>query len=101
MIPLPFGICYQGNCLRRAVSMAYDEKLNMLVPVCRRHILAYPIMSGRLWQAEDEWLELQFCRQSRWRWLAQRRVLADQRFYVRYGRPSPAQLRLIRDVADE
>lgn len=94
LLPIPDGTCDGGNCDRPAVSFAYDEKLSALIPVCRRHILVYPIgprtARRRLWQAEDEFAELRFARRSRWRWLAQWRILLDQRAAIA-GRESRAQ----------
>lgn len=82
MLPIAHGSCDVGNCDRRAVSFAFDEKLGALIPVCRRHILVYQVVKGSRWQAEDEYAELQYCRRSRWRWLAQWRILRDQRAAV-------------------
>lgn len=97
--------CDWGDCSKFAVSFAYSELHSSLLPVCRRHILVYPIgahilIQPRLWQAEDEYAELRFCRRSRWRWLAQWRILRDQRAAVA-GRESRAQqkLRLAADQA--
>jgi hypothetical protein len=87
-----FGTCDGGDCDRLAVSLAYHPTEG-LIPVCRRHITAYRVLRGSRWQAEDEYAELQFCRRSRWRWLAQRRLLRDQRI-ARSGRTSRAQRRL-------
>lgn len=93
--------CERGDCGRAAVTMAYDDKRGVLVAVCRRHICVYKVENGRWWQAEDEWQNLRFCRRSRFRWLAQRRLLADQRAAL-LGRESRAQrrLRLRADRAD-
>lgn len=88
------GTCDGGDCDRRAVSLAFDERLGELIPVCRRHILAYRVSNG-LWQAEDEFAELRFARRSRFRWLAQRRILRDQRLAAD-GRISRPQRRLWR-----
>lgn len=98
MLPIPHGECDGGGCDRRAVSFAYDEGLSALIPVCRRHITVYRVARGRLWQAEDEYAELRFARRSRWRWLAQWRILLDQRAAVA-GRESRAQ-RVRRQRAD-
>ena len=88
--------CGKGDCDRRAVSMAFDERLGELIPVCRRHITVYRVAVGNgLWQAEDEWFGLRFCRRSHWRWLAQRRIHTDQRAAMR-GRVSRAQQRKAR-----
>src|SRR5699024_5349821 len=99
-IPAIVGTCDGGDCERRAVSLAwnsagYAEGRDGLIPVCRRHILVYRIGKGGTgpWQAEDEFAELQFARRSRWRWLAQRRILQDQRAAM-HGRESRAQRRL-------
>ena len=88
--------CDWGTCERRAVSFRFDERLGALIPVCRRHITAYRIGKGGtgLWQAEDEYAGLRFCRRARWRWLAQIRILADQRAAMA-GRVSRAQARLL------
>jgi hypothetical protein len=98
----PTGTCDGGDCNRPAVSMAYDDHLDQLIPVCLRHILAYRISSG-LWQAEDEWIGLRFCRRSRWRVIAQAKILHDQLQWVWFGVPSRAQVRLTRRAvaADE
>ena len=87
--------CDWGDCDRRADSLRFDERLGGLIPVCWRHITAYRIGKGGtgLWQAEDEFAGLRFCRRSRWRWLAQRRILADQRAAMS-GRVSRAQVAL-------
>lgn len=85
------GTCDGGDCDRRAVTFAYDEGIAGLIPVCRRHILVYRVSNG-LWQAEDECAGLRFARRSRWRWLAQRRILSDQRAAMA-GRESSAQRR--------
>lgn len=82
------GQCDGGHCDRRAVSFAFDEHVG-LIPVCRRHIAVYRV-SGGLWQAEDEYAQLRFARRSRWRWLAQWRILLDQRAALD-GRESRAQ----------
>lgn len=89
--------CDWGNCGRRADSLRFDERLGFLVPVCWRHITAYQIGKGGTgpWQAEDEFAGLRFCRRSRWRWLAQWRILVDQRAAMR-GRVSRAQQRKAR-----
>lgn len=92
MDPRIFGTCDGGDCARYAVSLAYDDRLDMLLPVCVRHITTYRVLGGRLWQAEDEYAGLRFARRSRFRWLAQRRLLADQRAAVA-GRESRAQRR--------
>ena len=88
--------CDWGACERRAVSFRFDERLGDLIPVCWRHITAYRIGKGGtgLWQAEDEYAGLRFCRRARWRWLAQIRILADQRAAMA-GRVSRAQARLL------
>lgn len=92
------GTCDGGYCERRAVSLAYCERLSALIPVCRRHILVYRV-SNQLWQAEDEFAGLRFARRAR-KWVtAQRRILRDQRAAMR-GRESRAQRRL-REKADE
>jgi hypothetical protein len=88
------GTCDGGDCERRAVSLAYDEKLHGVIPVCRRHICVYRVSNG-LWLAEDEFAELRFARRSKFRWLAQLRILSDQRAAMR-GRVSRAQQRLTR-----
>jgi len=98
MLPVPRGTCDGGDCDRRAVSFAYDEHVHGLIPVCRRHILVYRVHPTRkardagrtMWQAEDEYAELRFARRASWRWLAQRRILRDQRAAVA-GRESRAQ----------
>jgi hypothetical protein len=74
--------------------MAFNEGLGELIPVCRRHILVYHpgVANGLIWQAEDEYMELQWARRSRWRWLAQRRILHDQRAAAK-GRVTRAQRR--------
>ena len=100
------GTCDGGGCDRRAVSFAYDERLAGLIPVCRRHIEVYKVHPTRkardqgrtVWQAEDEYAGLRFARRSRWRWLAQWRILLDQRAAVA-GRESRAQ-RKRRERAD-
>lgn len=103
LLPIPMGGCDGGDCDRRAVSFAYDEGLSALIPVCRRHILVYNVgprnERRRLWQAEDEYAELRFARRARWRWLAQWRILLDQRAAVA-GRESRAQ-RVRRERADQ
>lgn len=91
MLPIATGTCDGGDCDRRAVSFAYDEGRHGLIPVCHRHICVYRVSNG-LWQAEDEAYELLFARRSRWRWLAQRRILRDQRAALS-GRESRAQRR--------
>lgn len=107
MLPIATGTCDGGDCERRAVTFAYSSAgyaagRDGLIPVCRRHIMAYRIGKGGTgpWQAEDEFAELRFCRRSRWRWLAQWRILLDQRAAVA-GRESRGQrrLRLARDGA--
>lgn len=97
MLPIASGTCDGGDCDRRAVTFAYcstgyAEGRDGLIPVCRRHILVYRIgkEGSGPWQAEDEFAELRFARRSRWRWLAQRRILSDQRAAVA-GRESRAQ----------
>lgn len=92
MNPEIVGTCDGGGCDRKAVSLAWDLGL---IPVCRRHILVYPVdtKGENLWQAEDEFAELRFARRSRFRWLAQRRILHDQRAAMR-GRESRGQRRL-------
>lgn len=60
------------------MSFAYCERLSTLIPVCRRHICVYRVSNG-LWQAEDEYADLQFARRSRWRWIAQWLIMLDQR----------------------
>lgn len=85
------GECDGGDCSRRAVSLAFDDRLGTLIPVCRRHICAYRVTGG-LWQAEDEYADLQWARRSRWKWLAQRRILRDQRAAIA-GRLTRAQRR--------
>lgn len=104
-LPIPHGTCDGGDCGRRAVSFAYSERISALIPVCRRHILAYrvfdpPVQGHRYaqWQAEDEYANLRFCRRSRWKWLAQWRILRDQRAAV-VGRVSRAQRKLIARAA--
>lgn len=89
----PSATCDWGDCDRATVSLRYDDKLDALLAVCRRHIMVYKVCDGRWWQAEDEYCELRFARRSRWRWLAQRRLLSDQRAALR-GRESRAQRRL-------
>ncbi len=91
-LPIVSGTCDSGDCARRAVSFAYDDRISALIPVCRRHILVYSVSKPAVWQAEDEYAELRFARRSRWRWLAQWRVLADQRAAVK-GRESQGQRR--------
>lgn len=93
------GTCDGGGCNRSAVSFAFDEYAG-LIPVCRHHICVYRVSNG-LWQAEDEYADLRFARRSRWRWLAQRRILSDQRAALA-GRESRAQRRrrLRADVED-
>lgn len=106
LLPVPQGRCDGGDCNRRAVSFAYEERVHALIPVCRRHIEVYKVHPTRqardkgrtVWQAEDEFAELRFCRRSRWRWLAQWRILLDQRAAVA-GRESRAQ-RVRRERAD-
>ena len=111
LLPIPEGTCDGGDCDRMAVSFAYNsdgyaDGRDGLIPVCRRHILAYRVHPTRkdrdrgrtVWQAEDEYAELQFARRSRWRWLAQWRILRDQRAAVA-GRESRAQ-RVRRERAD-
>lgn len=97
MLPVPSGTCDVVDCDRRAVSFAYTsdgyaDGRDGLIPVCWRHILVYRI--GRngtgLWQAEDEFAELRFARRSRWRWLAQWRILLDQHAAIA-GHESRAQ----------
>ena len=85
-----YDTCDGGDCDRIAVSFAYCQRLDGLIPVCRRHITAYKVCDDRWWQAEDEYAGLQFCRRSRWKWLAQRRLLRDQRLAAR-GVESRAQ----------
>jgi len=94
LLPVPHGTCDGGDCDRKAVSFAYSERVSALIPVCRSHILAYRLVMSSLWQAEDEYAELRFARRSRWRWLAQRRILRDQRAAVA-GRVSRAQGRRV------
>lgn len=96
MLPIPTGKC-DGNadtffraCDRQAVSFAYNDKVHGLISVCRRHILVYRVLDNTLWQAEDEYAELRRCRRSKWRWLAQRRILRDQRL-ARRGIETRAQ----------
>ena len=93
------GTCDWGNCGRRADSLRFDDRLGCLVPVCWRHITAYRIGKGNTgpWQAEDEFAGLRFCRRSRWRRLAQWRILMDQRAAMR-GRISGAQRRKARQA---
>ncbi|QXE28926.1 MULTISPECIES: hypothetical protein [Microbacterium] len=100
MLPVASGTCYSGGCERRAVTFAYSSTgyaigRDGLIPVCRRHLLVYRIGkgSGGPWQAEDEFAQLRFCRRSRWRWLAQWRILLDQRAALA-GRESRGQRRL-------
>lgn len=97
MLPVASGTCDGGDCDRWAVTFAYCSTgyavgRDGLIPVCRRHILAYRIGKGGTgpWQAEDEYAELRFARRSKWRWLAQRRILSDQRAALA-GRESRAQ----------
>lgn len=73
------GSCDGGDCGRRAVAMAYCERIGSLIPVCRRHLCVYRVRNRTLWQAEDEWVGLRFARRSRWRFLAQWKLLLDQR----------------------
>lgn len=73
------GSCDGGDCSRRAVAMAYCERIDSLIPVCRRHLCAYKVLHGTRWQAEDEWVGLRFARRSRWKFLAQWKLLLDQR----------------------
>ena len=88
------GTCDAGDCDRWAVSLAYGLRTVRLVPVCRRHIDAYRVTAdGGWWQAEDEFAGLRFARRSKFRWLAQWRILCDQRAAMR-GRESRAQRRL-------
>lgn len=87
------GTCDGGDCDRLAVSLAYDEQTSGLIPVCRRHILAYWVESARRWQAEDEFAELQFCRRAFTKAGAQRRILRDQRAWLG-GRESRAQRKI-------
>lgn len=111
MLPVASGTCDGGDCDRRAVTFAYNadgyaDGRDGLIPVCRRHILVYRVHPTRkdrdrgrtVWQAEDEYAELRFARRSRWRWLAQWRILRDQRAAVA-GRESRAQ-RIRRQRAD-
>lgn len=100
MLPVASGTCARGDCSRRAVTFAYSSAgyapgCDGLIPVCRRHLLAYRIGKGSsgLWQAEDEFAQLRFCRRARWRWLAQWRILLDQHAAVA-GRESRGQRRL-------
>lgn len=95
--PRIVGTCDGGDCNRRAVSLAFDPHVD-LIPVCRRHITVYRVCDGRWWQAEDEYADLRFCRRSRWMWLAQRRILHDQRVAGR-GKISRAQRRRIKKAA--
>jgi hypothetical protein len=103
-LPIPHGQCAHGDCTRRAVSFAFD--VEALIPVCRRHILVYRVHPTRadrdagrsVWQAEDEYAELRFARRSRWRWLAQRRILRDQRTALA-GKTSRAQRRRAAEAA--
>lgn len=74
---IPIDICHY--CEKEAVSAAYDEKEHSLVPVCRDHILVYRVLDKTRWQAEDEWLDLRFARRSRWKKVAQMKLLHDQR----------------------
>ena len=97
MLPVASGTCDGGDCDRRAVTFAYcstgyAQGRDGLIPVCRRHLPVYRMGRGRSgpWQAEDEFAGLRFCRRSRWRWLAQWRILLDQRAAVA-GRESRAQ----------
>lgn len=76
--------------------MAYDERTEQLIPVCMRHIAAYRVVDDTIWQAEDEWIRLPFCRRSRWRWLAQAKILHDQMIWQLTGSLSPAQARRVR-----
>ena len=94
--------CDWGGCARRADSLRFDERRECLVPVCWRHITVYRVGKAGLWQAEDEFAGLRFCRRSRWGWLAQRRILADQRAAMS-GRVSRAQARRWKraETADE
>ena len=89
----PTGTCDGGDCNRRALSMAYCPKLDALIPVCARHLCAYRIKHAPrvLWQAEDEWIGLQWCRRSRWRIVAQLKLLADQYWEIVFGVRSPTQ----------
>ena len=88
------GTCNWGDCDRRADSLRFDERLGCLIPVCWRHITAYRIGKGGtgLWQAEDEFAGLRFCRRARWRWLAQRRILADQMEFLLAHVPKSSRL---------
>lgn len=88
------ALCCRHGCGRQAESLAFDEGVGELIPVCRRHILVYRISVG-LWQAEDEYAGLRFARRSRFRWLARWLLLLDQRAAQR-GRVSRGQARLIR-----
>lgn len=94
MLPIASGTCDGGDCDRRAVTFAYAEGRDGLIPVCRRHLLVYRIGKGGTgpWQAEDEFADLRFCRRSRWRWLAQWLILLDQRAALA-GRESRGQRR--------
>lgn len=74
---IPIEECHY--CEKVSVSMAYDVQTRGLVPVCRDHILVYQVLNKTRWQAEDEWLDLQFARRSRWKKIAQMKLLHDQR----------------------
>lgn len=93
------GTCDQGGCDRRAVSLAYKSNTG-LTPVCRRHIQTYRVLNEKFWQAEDEYANLWFCRRSRFKWLAQWKILLDQRAAER-GRLSRGQARKFRQAARE
>lgn len=92
------GTCDGGDCDRWAVSLAFDDRLGELIPVCRRHITVYRVVNNTLWQAEDEFAGLRYARRSRFRWLAQRRILHDQRVAAK-GRVSWGQRRVMRRLA--
>lgn len=87
------GTCDGGDCDRRAVSLAFDERAGCLIPVCLAHILVYRVRVRNLWQAEDEFAGLRFARRSRFRIIAQWRILQDQRAAMR-GHESRAQRRM-------
>jgi hypothetical protein len=93
------GTCDGGNCDRTAVSLAFDWNAG-LIPVCRRHITAYRVLDGKFWQAEDEYAQLRFCRRSRFKWLAQWKILLDQRAATN-GRTGRGQARKTRRADQE
>lgn len=87
------GTCDGDDCDRTAVSLAFDEGTGGLIPVCLAHILVYRVRVRNLWQAEDEFAGLRFARRSRFRIIAQWRILQDQRAAM-HGHESRAQRRM-------